>query len=239
MNEESGTKRFDHVLYFRSMIKLVILDFDDTLCLTEEATFQLENEVALSMGFKPMSRSTHQKTWGLPVKKVIAERIPGIDVDEFIRRHEKTVSKYFANGNLDAICSENLTALDKLKKAGRRLAILTSRSFSEIRHLLRKSHPLSSRVEKFYYIDNSEYLKPDPRAFGQILKHFKAEPEESIYVGDAVSDAAAARGAGLSFIAILESGLRTKKDFNKVKVDLFVKKFKDIVPFILQNHPDF
>ena len=129
--------------------------------------------------------------------------------------------------------------MDKLKKAGRRLAILTSRSFSEIRHLLRKSHPLSSRVEKFYYIDNSEYLKPDPRAFGQILKHFKAKPEESIYVGDAVSDAAAARGAGLSFIAILESGLRTKKDFNKVKVDLFVKKFKDIVPFILQNHPDF
>ncbi|GEM_PF-2707710 len=32
------------------MIKAVAIDFDDTLCLTEEATFKLENATLVRMG---------------------------------------------------------------------------------------------------------------------------------------------------------------------------------------------
>lgn len=43
------------------MIKLVIIDFDDTLCLTEKACFKMENYVAQKMGFAPINREAHIK----------------------------------------------------------------------------------------------------------------------------------------------------------------------------------
>jgi phosphoglycolate phosphatase len=217
------------------MFKVVIIDIDDTLFLTEEATFHLENEVAKSMGFLPMTRKANQKNWGMPLEDAIEDRIPGIDVDEFMKRVGRAVENHVSKGSLDSITKENLKALDTLKKAGKKLAIVTSRSFFETKHLLRKSHPLSKRIEAFYYRDNSDFLKPDPRVFDQVLNKLNVLPEECVYVGDAVSDAIAAKGAKMYFIAVLESGLRTEKDFSGLKVDFFANKFTDIVRYVLGN----
>jgi phosphoglycolate phosphatase len=218
------------------MIKIVILDFDDTLCLTEEACFKIENEIAAEMGFSPMNRYTHQKNWGLPIRKAIAERIPGINVDEFIKRQEKVVADYSKNGKLDAITEINLKTLDELKKNGKKIAILTSRSLPEVRHLLHKAHPLNNRIEKIYHKDNSKYLKPDSRVFDQILHHFNVRPEECVYVGDNISDAIASKGAGLYFIAVLENGLLTKEDFKDKRVDFFADNFSNIADYILDQN---
>jgi phosphoglycolate phosphatase len=218
------------------MIKLVILDFDDTLCLTEEACFQSENKVAMEMGFAPMSREVHKSNWGKPLAAAIVERVPGVDIREFMERVEKVMEEYSKEGKQDPITKENLHALDTLRKAGKKIAILTSRSFPEVRHLLHEAHPLSNRVEAFYHKDNSEYVKPDPRVFTQSLSHFKVLPEETVYVGDSVSDAIAAKGAGLYFISVLESELSTKEDFKGQEVDFFAQKFTDILPYILQDN---
>ena len=45
-------------------IRAVIVDVDDALCLTEEASFHLENEVLVQMGRPPMPRALHLATWG-------------------------------------------------------------------------------------------------------------------------------------------------------------------------------
>lgn len=47
------------------MIKAVIFDFDDTICLTEELCFHLENRIAQEMGYKPMTHEAHKKNWGM------------------------------------------------------------------------------------------------------------------------------------------------------------------------------
>jgi phosphoglycolate phosphatase len=217
------------------MIKIVILDFDDTLCLTEKACFNIENEIAVDMGFFPMNRKTHQKNWGSPIRKAIAQRIPGIDVNEFMKRQERVVADYVKSGKLDIVPEKNLKILDELKEKGKKIAILTSRSLPEVQHLLHKTHPLNNRVEIIFHKDNSEYLKPDPRSFNQILHHFDAQPDECIYVGDSIGDAIASKGAGLHFIAILENGLLTKRDFINQNVDFFADKFSSIADYIICN----
>jgi len=215
------------------MFKLVIFDIDDTLCLTEEVAFRGENEVAVSMGFPPMSRETHQKNWGMPLKDAIVDRVPGINVDEFMNRIEKVIEDYVSRGILDSIIKENLGVLDKLKKSGKKLVIVTSRSFAETKHLLHQSHPLSKTVEAFYHRGNLQYLKPDPRVFNQAFTKFGVGAKECVYVGDSINDAIAAKDAGMHFIAVLESGLRTKEDFAGQKVDFFAAKFTDIADYIL------
>lgn len=217
------------------MLKLVLLDFDDTLCLSEESCFHFENKIAQSMGFSPMSRTIHQITWGQNLKDAILERIPGIDNEEFMRRFEASVPQAIQDGLFDSVPERNLEVLDKLKQAEKKIAILTSRSLGEVEHLLHQKHPLHRRVDAFYHSDNVEHLKPDPRVFNNALYQFNVLPRECIYIGDSPSDAVAAKGADMHFIAVLESGLRTKEDFSQQEIDLYVDKFTDILPYILSH----
>lgn len=78
-----------------------------------------------------------------------------------------------------------------------------------------------------------EFKKPDPRVFDEILKYFSVRPDESIYVGDTLGDAKCAKEAGLQFIAVLENGLNTKKDFDNIPIDFFAEKFSDILDYVL------
>jgi phosphoglycolate phosphatase-like HAD superfamily hydrolase len=49
-----------------------------------------------------------------------------------------------------------------------------------------------------------------------------------VYVGDSLTDAEAAKGAGLHFIACLEAGIRTRDDFAIHPVDRFIERFADL-----------
>lgn len=217
------------------MIKLVIIDFDDTLSLTEEACFHLENETARQLGFPPMTREAHLRDWGKPVEQAIVDRIPGIDPKKFMQYHEQIHQQFIKEGKVDVISEENLKFLDSLKASGKKLAILTSRSLQETKHLLHEDHQLSDRIEKFYHKDNSAYLKPDPRVFDQILSDFDVSPHEAAYIGDSLSDAIATKAAGLHFIAVLESGLMREDDFKHLTVDFFATTLPEAFSYISAN----
>lgn len=210
------------------MIKLVIIDFDDTLSMTEEACFFLENDAAGRLGYPPMSRDDHRANWGQPLEHAILERIPGIDADEFMSVLTWLLPVYVREGRADTITPENLSTLDVLGNNGYGLAILTTRTAQEVQHLTVKGHPLHGRITAFYHKDNLRYRKPDPRVFGKILKRFTVAPEEAVYVGDTVSDAGCAKSAGLHFIASLESGLRTERDFENTGTDAFIRRFPEL-----------
>lgn len=214
------------------MIKGVILDFDDTLCLTEEICFEIENEVVKKMGRQPIPRKLHLSTWGKPLFEIIPVRSPGIDVIEFRKLYEGLLPEAIAKGRFDRIPSVNLEALDQLIELGKELVLLTSREHSELAHILAEDHALSDRVSAFYYRDNMKFHKPDPRAFAHIEGEHGWKPEECVYVGDSLGDAQASKGAGIHFIASLESGLRTKSDFefqNTYPVDGYIQIFPQIV----------
>lgn len=132
----------------------------------------------------------------------------------------------------NAVSEENLATLKALKKQGVKIAILTSRTLPEVKHFMRENHPLHAVLDGFYHRDNLQFLKPDPRVFNKALTDFQVTPQECVYIGDAVSDAVAAKGAGMHFIAVLESGLRKKEDFKNSNVDFFANTFSEILPYI-------
>jgi len=211
------------------MIEAVVIDLDDTLCLTEAACFEMENETLTQMGRAPMSRELHIATWGQPLFDIISTRSPGINLEEFKAAYHPIIAEYTRSGKLDTIPAENYAALDRLTEMGKLLLVLTSRTHTELQHLLEPDHLLASRVKTFYYRDNMQYHKPDPRAFDELLADNGLHPANCVYVGDSVSDATASNEAGLLFIASLESGLRQKKDFDGKNVDAFIPRFPDIV----------
>ena len=219
---------FISVCYTMPMIEAVIIDFDDTLCLTEEACFNLENETLRRLGRDPMGRDIHLNTWGQPLYDAIQLRSPGVDADKFWDLMPSVHEEYISNGQVDVISETNLQVLDKLAQLGKKLMILTSRTEVEMKHLLVPSHTLANRITHFYYKDNMKFHKPDPRAFEVIERDHRLAPEQCVYVGDSPSDAAAAKGASLYFVASLESGVRTKADFVSYPVDAYINSFADL-----------
>jgi HAD superfamily hydrolase (TIGR01549 family) len=211
------------------MIRAVIIDVDDTLCLTEAACFAMENEALRRMGRPPMSRALHIASWGVPLFDAIAMRSPGVDADAFRHVFGPTMKEYIDTGKLDVISPQNYDALDALIAEGKQVMLLTSREHVEMKHMLEPDHGLASRITAFYYRDNTQFHKPDPRVFNELLHAHSLQPQECVYVGDSVSDAAAAKEAGLHFIASLESGLRSREDFQKIPVDAFVQEFPGVV----------
>lgn len=211
-----------------SKIKLVILDIDDTLYLTEQISFETENRIAIQMGFAPMTRELHLRNWGKRIQEAIAERIPGIDVPRFMKFFIKENEKLVKQGKLDNLSPSNLETLTILKNMGKTIAIVTSRTYGEVKHLLGETHPLQNYISDFFYDGNLKYLKPDPRVFDQLLKKYGTSPKETVYVGDSVSDANCAASGHIHFIATLESGIRCIANFDEVSVDHFIERFSDL-----------
>jgi phosphoglycolate phosphatase len=210
------------------MIKLVIFDYDDTLCLTEEGCYIMENQIGIDMGFAPMCREVHKKTWGEPIREIITERIPGINVEEFIKIQEESIPKYVKLGVLDNIPEKNLKTIDNIIELGKSVAIQTSRRYGELKHILESDHPLNNRIKDIKHKDNSEFHKPDPKVFDIFFKQYSVKPHEVVYVGDSIKDGIASKGASVWFVASLESGLRSKEDFNDIDVDFFINDFIEI-----------
>jgi phosphoglycolate phosphatase len=152
-----------------------------------------------------------------------------------MRKVEAVHQRFIKEGKIDSINQKNLEFLDTLKKSGRKLAIVTSRSLQEVRHLLHVDHPLNSRIERLYHKDNSVFLKPDPRVFDQVLKDFAVQADEAVYLGDSLGDAISAKGAGLHFIAVLESGLKTSEDFTYIPVDFFATTLPEAFAYITSH----
>ncbi|MCW3816744.1 HAD hydrolase-like protein [Micromonospora sp. DR5-3] len=211
------------------MIRAVAVDVDDTLCLTEAACFELENEVLGRIGRDPMPRAVHLATWGQPLLDAMRLRSPGVDLDRFAAAYPDVLHRYVAAGRLDVIPPENLRALDRLVAAGRTVLLLTSRTEAEMAHLLAPEHVLAERVSAVFHAGNTRYRKPDPRAFDELLARTGFAPHECAYVGDSPGDAEAAGKAGLSFVGCLQSGVRRREDFDPRHVDLFIDAFPEVV----------
>lgn len=211
------------------MIRAVIVDVDDTLCLTQAACFEMENGILAAMGRPPMARDVHLATWGEPLLEAMAKRSPGLDLARFSALHRDALERYVAEGRLDVIPPANLRALDEFVLSGRAVFLLTSRTGEEVRHLLEPDHVLAERISGIYHADNMRHRKPDPRAFDELLAATGLAPGECVYVGDSPGDAVAAGGAGLRFVGCLQSGVRKPAEFDQRHVDAFIEAFPDVV----------
>jgi phosphoglycolate phosphatase len=208
--------------------KAVIFDFDDTVCMTGDAGFQIENEVAISLGFAPMPWEVHKQTWGNPLSETYDIRIPGVPKEAYLKQVIQQREKWTQEGKTDVLEPEILQMMDNLRNAGYVLGIVTSREYSECKHLLDAESPLNNRINYFHYREKSPYVKPNPRVFEEALQILAVDPEEALYIGDSMTDAKAANGAGIPFIATLESGLRSKEDFSEYRVEQFIYSLTEL-----------
>lgn len=211
-------------------IKAVGFDLDDTLVMSESPAFEFENKILKLMGRPAMDRKIHQDTWGMHIGDAIGRRSPGIDVNEFMSLFKDEWQKHLEhNSDHDKLSDEVNDLLRTLSRKGYFLFILTGRDEFETAHFRLAGHSVAVHFapENIYHKDNVTFPKPDPRAFDWLFK-LGYKPEECLFIGDSLIDAQAACGAGLRFIATLESGLKQPDDFKDFPVTGFIKQLSDL-----------
>lgn len=122
------------------------------------------------------------------------ERLPGL-FDRFIARY------------LDHIADESrpypgcVEALDRLKAAGAKLCVCTNKLTGLSASLL-GTLGIADRFEVIVGADAAPAIKPDPRHLAAAVDAVGGEMKRTILVGDAATDAGAARAAGAGLILV-------------------------------------
>ncbi len=215
-------------------IKAIIFDVDDTLISTSGFAFINLNKAAERLGVKRLTREKFLEHWGYTTEKMVPSFWPGLSLKEFEEVYNKV-----GYGEPYPLIEGARETLDLMKKNDIVLGILTSRTSKTLPIRLKQVN-LSLDYFKFVqYSDESDYHKPDPRVFEQILKKFNdigIKNGEILYVGDHLYDAKASLSNNLNFLGVL-TGTTEKKVFLKEGVDEknLINSINDFKKWFLQN----
>jgi len=138
----------------------------------------------------------------------ILENVGNTATDAMIREAAISRAERFATG-LCAPLASTLKALDRLREAGMKLALVSNADCVEVSSW--DDSPLSSRFDTAVFSCHCGYVKPEPEIYRTALSRLGLSPREVLFVGDGGND---------EHTGAREVGMRT------VFTAEFVKSFK-------------
>lgn len=208
----------------------MIFDLDGTLVDTNG--IHLENfrkDFPKQFGFRPKD-SEVLPLFGKSAVEIaqILARKRGIKLDakklvEFARLKESLFVKSAKGKHF--LSKANFLFLKKLKARGLKIAIASGSS----RKMLNASLKTFERklFDCIVCADDVLHSKPNPLMIFKALKCLRVKKGNAVFVGDGFLDAKTAKNANLRFVAVL-SGITSRKQFEKFKPLLIVKKARDL-----------
>ncbi len=196
------------------MYKYVIFDLDGTLLNTLDDLADAGNYALKTMGYPVHETEKYKYFVGNGIPRLIERIIPKNCTKENAEKVHSLFSEYYSNHCLDKTkpyekIPETLSAL---KKENIKIGVATN-----------KDHEFSLKLIKDFFGDTVDVVcgrkdgfpkKPDPYMVNLILEQFKADKEQTLYVGDSNVDMETAINAGLSSCGVLW-GFRTEEELRE------------------------
>ncbi len=183
------------------MLSAVLFDFDGTLVDTTEMIHQgMRHATTEVLGREDIPRETLLANVGQPLPQqmeVLDAEKAELLLEAYRRHHEE---------NHDALIQEFPDiekSLSRLRSAGTKVAVVTSKRQVSVEMALRNFPGLRDVVDRFVTMEDTKEHKPHP---GPLLKGLEllggVPKEEAAYVGDSPFDVEAAKAAGLTSVAV-------------------------------------
>lgn len=183
------------------MLAAALFDFDGTLVDTTEMIFQsMRHATSSVLGRDDLSREELLANVGQPLPRQMevfdAEKAELL-LEAYRAHHEE---------HHDALIGEFPgvdEALARLRTAGVRVVVVTSKRRRSVEMALEKFPGLDLVVDRFVTMEDTERHKPDPEPLLRGLELMGGIPkEQAAYVGDSPFDVQAAKAAGLRSVAV-------------------------------------
>ena len=182
-------------------MKAALFDFDGTLVDTTEMIYQgMRHAASTVLGREDIPRKTLLANVGQPLPRqmelIDAEKAELL-LDAYRHHHEE---------NHDALIEEFpqvAQALSRLRSAGIKVAVVTSKRRVSVEMALSNFPDLRNVVDRFVTMEDTNEHKPHPEPLWTGLELVGGVPkEEAAYVGDSPFDVEAAKAAGLTSVAV-------------------------------------
>jgi len=184
-------------------IRVIIYDCDGVLIDSRRANAAFYNHILEKFGLPPLSPQQLDFVQCSTAQEAVDLLFQGTPWREEAQNFQRAMDNrpFLPLLRLEPHVREALVSL----RPGYRTAIATNRG---------KSLPLVLQelglVDLFDLTISSYEVakpKPHPECLLKILEHFRVEPEEAMYIGDAPVDLVASRRAGVTFVAYKNPGL--------------------------------
>lgn len=210
--------------------RVLVFDLDGTLAETAGDLIAALNVVLAQDGLPPLALDQARVLLGAGGRALIERgyAVAGRSLDP--ERLETLFSAFLAHYN-DHICDHShlfpgvLPALDRLERAGWRFAVCTNKMEASAVSLLR-ALGVDGRFAAICGQDTFGVHKPDPQALLDTIARAGGLPEQSLMVGDSLTDIATARAAGIAVVAV-DFGY-TDKPVRELGPDRVISHFDDL-----------
>jgi phosphoglycolate phosphatase len=177
-------------------IKLIIFDFDGTIADTHDALLKIANRLSSEFGYQPLNAMELELLKNLSSREIIKQsRISPMKLPFLLKRVKIELGKEIQD--LSPISGIEM-ALARLKKEGYQLGILTSNRKTNVITFLEKNNMLSL----FDFIFSEVSLFGKHKVLERILKQYRLNSQEVVYVGDETRDINAARKSRVKAFAV-------------------------------------
>lgn len=152
----------------------------------------------------------------------------GTELDKKAEKITEIYKKFFSSEEAEPLIQMFPNSKNILKELAMKYE-LSIFSNSNIKTIKRDFEAIG--VENFSAILSEEDVtnkKPSGEGIIKTMKILNADPENTYYVGDAVSDILAARDAKCNAVVVL-SGMGTKKQLERAKPDIIIKDLSKLI----------
>ena len=215
------------------MLSAALFDFDGTLVDTTEMIYQSMRHATISvLGRDDFTREQLLANVGQPLPRQMqlmdAEKAELLL--EAYRAHHET--------HHDALIAEFpgiAEALQRLRAAGVKVAVVTSKRRSSVEMALKALPSLDLVVDRFVTLEDTTEHKPHPEPLLKGLELVGNVPkDQAVYVGDSPFDVQAAKAAGLRSVAV-SWGAFSEDTLRQADPDYLVPDIDAVVDVLLRD----
>ncbi|ETX01861.1 HAD family hydrolase [Candidatus Entotheonella palauensis] len=180
--------------------RAVLLDLDGTLIATRRLLVEsYAQALAPYLGYTPsehdiMSRSPRA------IRPFLSQIVESSELPACLDRFYQAYATLHAT-HFEGIYEGVLNMLNDLRQMGLTLAIVTGKSRRAWR--IDAAHIDLGSIESWIFDDDVTAIKPNPEGLLLALKRLHLDPQQTIYLGDSLTDVEAAQAAGLLPGAVL------------------------------------
>lgn len=190
------------------MIDTVLFDLDGTLIDSMPELAYCSNQCLKDMGRPTLPLETLSTFVGKGLERLII-RFLANDIDattadpELFKEAKKIFSHHYHvnNGLFSELYPTVIEALEQLRAKGYKLAVVTNKAIEFTLPLLDKKG-ISQYFDTVIGGDSCEHKKPHPAPILLALENLKSTAETSVFVGDSLNDAQAAKAANLPCLIV-------------------------------------
>jgi len=213
--------------------RLIMFDLDGTLVDSVPDLSFAVDAMLTSLG-KPVAGLEHVRNWvgngaAMLVKRALSRHMTPTDIEPPLYQQAYALFlEYYqqVNGSKSLLYPNVADTLTQLRTAFPYMALITNKPEQFTQPLL-DFHRLP-RFDLVVCGDTLAKRKPDPAPVLHCLKELGCEAEESVMVGDSVSDIGAAQAANVPIICV-EYGYNQGEDLSTYRPDRLIKHFEHLL----------